>query len=87
MSKGESKKQYAGEFKQRVVEDMRENKLGQRETAEKYEVPRSAIQRWERIYLEEGTEGLYIERRGRASAQRVYGEGVRQNWIRRLKKI
>lgn len=26
------------------------------------------IQRWERIYLEEGAEGLYVERRGRASA-------------------
>ena len=26
------------------------------------------IQRWERIYLEQGPEGLYIDRRGRASA-------------------
>jgi len=26
-----------------------------------------SIQRWERIYLEEGPEGLYIERRGRGS--------------------
>lgn len=56
-----------GEFKQKAVEDMRENRLSQIETAKKYGITRSMIQRWERIYLEEGPEGLYIERRGQAS--------------------
>lgn len=47
---------------------MRDNKLSQNQTALKYGVPRSAIQRWERIYLEDGAQGLYEERRGRSSA-------------------
>ena len=68
MPKGKGK--YTGEFKQRVVEDMRENKLSQNEVASKYRVSRYAIQKWERIYLEEGSEGLYIERRGRKSTGR-----------------
>ena len=52
--------------------DMREHRLGYRETVRKYlqgVSPTSAIgtiQRWERIYLEEGAEGLMKERRGRA---------------------
>ena len=62
-------KQYAGEFKQKVIEDMRGNGLSQNETAQKYRIVLSMVQRWERIYLEEGPEGLYIERRGRATKQ------------------
>ena len=46
---------------------MRNNGLSQNQVALKYEVPRSAVQRWERIYLEEGAQALYEERRGRAS--------------------
>lgn len=69
MPKGKGK--YTGEFKQRVVEDMRENKLSQNEVASKYGVSRYAIQKWERIYLEEGSEELYIERRGRKSTGRT----------------
>ena len=42
--------------------------MSQRATSEKYGVPRAVIQLWERIYLTEGAEGLYQERRGRASA-------------------
>lgn len=61
---------YTGEFKQTVIEDMRMNNLSQNETAAKYDVPRSRIQSWERIYLEEGSESLYMERRGRGSTGR-----------------
>ena len=49
---------------------MREHKLGYQETMRKY-FPQFAeknfafIKRWERIYLEEGEAGFYIERRGR----------------------
>jgi transposase len=53
--------------------DMREHHLGYRETARKYDLVRqseaaaaSMLHRWERIYLEEGAEGLMKERRGRA---------------------
>ncbi|MDP4109345.1 MAG: helix-turn-helix domain-containing protein [Bacillota bacterium] len=60
---------YSGEFKQKVVEDIRKNRLSYREATRKYGITdKMAIQRWERIYLEEGPEGLYIERRGRACA-------------------
>ena len=61
------RKQYPGEFKQKVIEDMRKNGLSQRETAHKYGIVYSMINRWERIYLEEGAEALYIERRGRSN--------------------
>ena len=70
MPKGVTKKQYSGQFKQTAVEDMRENRLSHREAAAKYEVHHSMIQAWERIYLEEGTQGLYVERRGRKSTGR-----------------
>lgn len=68
MSKGRTNKHYTGEFKQKVVEDMRENNLGYNETSKKYELSRNRVQRWERIYLEEGPEGLFMERRGKGSS-------------------
>ena len=54
--------------------DMREYHLGYRETVRKYwNVSRGqdlnyvkTVQRWERIFLEEGAEGLMEDRRGRA---------------------
>ena len=71
MPRGVANKRYTGEFKQEVVETMRREKLGYRETARKYEIgDHTRIMAWERIYLEEGPEGLYIERRGRGSKGR-----------------
>ena len=53
--------------------DMREHHLGYCETARKYDLGDTRkgssvhmLQRWERIFLEEGAEGLMKERRGRA---------------------
>ena len=58
---------YSGEFKQAVVEDMRDNHLSLVETAAKYNLGNHhVVAVWERIYFEEGVQGLYIERRGRA---------------------
>lgn len=57
---------YTGEFKQTVVEDMRKNGLSQSETSRKYSIGRSQVQQWERIYLEDGVEWLYVDKRGRA---------------------
>lgn len=58
---------YPGEFKQQVVEDMRANNLSFRETAAKYNLGNhNVVAKWERIYLEEGPQGLYAERRGRS---------------------
>ena len=68
MPEKRTNKKYTGEFKQMVIETMRKELLSYQETAQRFEV-RSDMQvrRWERIYLEEGPEGLYIERRGRSS--------------------
>ena len=73
VKKGQVFKKYSAEFKIRVIMDMRENRLGYRETARKYDLVRqseasaaSMLHRWERIFLEEGAEGLMKERRGRA---------------------
>ena len=71
--KGQIQRKYSPEFKIRVIMDMREHHLGYRETARKYDLgdPKKGtcvhtLQRWERIFLEEGAEGLMKERRGRA---------------------
>ena len=75
MAKKESKfKKYSPEFKISVILNMRENHLSYRETVRKYwgtknrqeeELYRSSVKKWERIYLEEGEAGFYVERRGR----------------------
>lgn len=79
MSKrGRKNKVYSAEFKIGVIMDMREHRLGYRETVRKYwensegkeDNYRKQVQRWERIYLEEGAEGLMKERRGRKSKGR-----------------
>ena len=67
MPKGIPKKRYSGEFKQMVVEAMMREKLSYREAARQFEVSSDTrVASWERIYLMEGPEGLYIERRGRS---------------------
>lgn len=70
MPKGTPNKRYTPEFKIMVVETMKKEKLSYMETAREFEISNGdkTVAKWERIYLEEGPEGLYIERRGRASA-------------------
>ena len=71
MPKGVPNKRYTGEFKQRVVETMQEEHLSYSEAARQFEVcNHHRVASWERIYLTEGPEGLYVERRGRGSAGR-----------------
>jgi transposase-like protein len=54
-----------------VVEDLRKNHLSYGEAMRKYGIGgKNVIRQWERIYLEEGPEGLSIERRGRGSKGR-----------------
>ena len=70
--KGQKQKRYSVEFKISVIMDMREHKLGYNETIRKYwndglvSNHFRQVKTWERIYLEEGAEGLMKERRGRA---------------------
>lgn len=64
-------KKYSPEYKINVIMDMREKQMGYKETMRKY-FPHTEdknfkfLKQWERIYLEEGAEGLMNERRGRA---------------------
>ena len=67
-------KRYSSEFKLCVIMDMREHHLGYKETVRKYwdiskgqeDNYKNIVKRWERIFLEEGAEGLMKERRCRA---------------------
>ena len=66
MPKGVPNKRYTPEFKIMVVETMRREKLSYHEAARQFDVSEHhVVARWERIYIEEGAEGLRIERRGR----------------------
>ena len=66
-------KNYSPEFKIGVIMDMREHHLGYKETVRKYwdiskgqeDNYKNIVKRWERIFLEEGAEGLMKERRGK----------------------
>ena len=72
--RGTIQKRYSAEFKISVIMDMREHHLNYSEVVRKYwdinqgqeHNYQKQVQRWERIYLEEGAEGLMKERRGRA---------------------
>ena len=71
MPKGIPNKRYTPELKKQVVEAVIQDGLSYQEAARIYEVQGyDRIQSWERIYLEEGAEGLAIERRGRKSTGR-----------------
>ena len=71
--KGTIQQKYSAKFKIGVIMDMREHHMSYRETVRKYwedakgKEPNHIhkVQRWERIFLEEGAEGLMKERRGR----------------------
>ena len=69
---GRKNKSYSSEFKICVIMDMREHKLGYSETMRKYfphlgERNFCFLKKWERIFLEEGAEGLMKERRGKSN--------------------
>ena len=76
--KGSKQKRYSAEFKLCVIIDMREHHLSYKETVRKYwEISKGQehnytkqIQLWERIFLEEGAEGLMKERRGKSNGNK-----------------
>jgi transposase-like protein len=65
---------FHGELRQQVVEDVLKNKLSYSEAMRKHGISgKMTIQRWERIYLEEGAEGLYVDhRRGIPGTERSH---------------
>lgn len=71
MPKGVPNKRYAPEFKRMVVETMEKEHLSIYAVMQEFGInDHKIIERWERIYLEEGPEGFAIERRGRSSKGR-----------------
>ena len=71
MPKGVPNKKYTPEFKKLVVETMKNERLSIYATMQEFGInDHKIIERWERIYLEEGPEGLAAERRGRGSKGR-----------------
>lgn len=77
------KPKYTGEFKIKVVESVRKENLSYTEAIKKFNIPsHSTVLRWEKIYLEEGKEALFEERRGRTKAS----DGVRKGRPKKLSK-
>ena len=71
MPKGVPNKRYTPEFKRMVIETMEKEHLSIYAAMQEFGInDHKIIERWERIYLEEGPEGLAIERRGRSSKGR-----------------
>ena len=71
MPKGVPNKRYTPEFKKMVVETMEKEQLSIYATMQEFGInDHKIIERWERIYLEEGPEGFAVERRGRSSKGR-----------------
>ena len=72
MPKRKPNRRYTPEFKIRVIETMHREKLSYHEAARQFNIPdHHSVAAWERIYLEEGAEGLRIERRGLKSTGRT----------------
>jgi len=65
--KGRTNRIYTGDFKKTVVEEVRNNNQSLKETGKKYNIDRKTIAKWERIYIQDGSDGLYYERRGRTT--------------------
>jgi len=87
MPKGVPTKNYSGAFKQEVIEDVRSNGLSYRGAMRKYEVTDcERIKKWERIYLEEGAAGLYMEHRGRANAVTSIQKGRKPQLSKRVEE-
>ena len=63
------KRRYSGEFKLSVVKEKLASNIGYRELGRKYNINHVVIQKWERIYLSEGADGLLQEQRGRTTKE------------------
>ena len=90
MPKGIPNKRYTGEFKQMVVETMMRDKISYCEAARKFDIcDHKRVASWERIYLMEGPEGLYIERRGRGSKGRPqqFPKEVEEDLLKEVQRL
>jgi transposase len=85
---------YDGNFKIYVVEYMHNNHLSLNETAIKFNVANDRIvDKWERIYYEEGPQALFEERRGRRKNmsskpnKRKLSEEVEENLTNEVQRL
>ena len=67
--KGQKHRKYSPEFKLSVILDMRNHRLGVRETERKYGIDHHVISQWWSKYFEKGYEGLMADNRGRACSE------------------
>jgi transposase-like protein len=65
--KGGVNNTYTPEFKLEIIKFNKEH--GPKETERVYGVVNTVFYKWERVYLEEGIDGLSVERRGRRKNQ------------------
>ncbi len=87
---------YSADFKLRAILDMREHRLGYDETAWKYWPDLTCLEAhnhikslhlWERIYLEQGADGLMEERRrrtrgtGKGRPPKLISNGIEEDLI------
>lgn len=86
-------RKYSPEFKISCIIDMREHNLSYNETARKYLCEkgkescfRSQLKLWERIFLEEGEAGFYIERRGRTRKMDNPNKGKQKKLDKQVKQ-
>jgi len=88
-----SRKTYPGKFKLNVIEYMHDNHLSCYTAAAKFNIARTQIQRWERIYYEEGAEALLQERRGKTkkmeqkSSDKSFNEDVQKDLITEVQQL
>ena len=92
--KGQKQKKYNAEFKICVIMDMQEHHLAYWETVRKYwntenqsqeDLYLKTLKLWERIFLEEGAEGLMKEKRGRGIVSEGKKRGRHLSLIKKLK--
>ena len=91
MPKGVPNKRYTPEFKRMVVETMKKEHLSIYAAMQEFGInDHKIIERWERIYLEEGPEGLSVERRGRGSKSRPpkqLPKGVEEDLLAEVQRL
>ncbi|MGL6119660.1 MAG: transposase, partial [Fusobacteriaceae bacterium] len=75
---------YNLEFKLKVLEEIKKDSYNQ--IGIKYGLSYSVIAKWERIYLEEGIEGLSKERRGRTTKEESPNKGRAKRLSEKIEK-
>ena len=73
-----------------VAETIIRDKMSYREAARVFDVTNHhSVAEWERIYLTEGPEGLYIERRGRGSKGRPtkFPKEVEEDLLKEVQRL